>query len=243
MKVAPLVINVLAALLATIATTLFIVNRGERLRAEIRLEQTEATAKALEVQLRNQEAKQTELDRKLGKTVEELGEARVKLAVADTKVGSLMLDLTQARNQLAVREQNELALNREIGALRQALDQTQRQGGDVAKYQTRIDELEQTVALLQNRAGVAAAATAIFTTSRGRSISVVTIGPQNAFVVINYGGKHGAQLNQKMIIRRGTEPIATIFISDVRDGFSIAQVDPATLQTPILKGDIVIAGP
>lgn len=243
MKVAHLAINVLAALLATVATTLFIIHRGERIRAEIKLEQSESSIKNLEDKLRIQEGKQADLDKKLTKSTEELGDARIKLAVAESKIGTLTMDLTQARNQLAVREQNELALNREIGALRQALEGAQRQGGDVAKYQTRIDELEQTVALLQNRAGVAAAATAVFTATRGRSISVVTIGPQNAFVVINYGSKHGAQLNQKMIIRRGTEPIATIFISDVREGFSIAQVDPASLQTPLLKGDIVLANP
>ena len=240
MKIVPLAINVVAALLATVATILFITNRGERIRAELRLSQTETAVKNLEAQAQVQEGKREELEKKLGAATTELGDARVKLAVAESKVNGLMLDLSQARNQLAVREQNEMALNREIGALRQALDQAQRQGTDVSKYQNRIDELEQTVALLQNRAGVAAAATAVFTASRGRNISVVTIGPQNAFVVINYGSKHGAQLNQKMIIRRGTDPIATIYISDVREGFSIAQVDPASLVTPIFNGDIVL---
>jgi hypothetical protein len=68
----------------------------------------------------------------------------------------------------------------------------------------------------------------------------MSIGPSNAFVVINYGAVHGALPTQVISIRRGTETIATALISDVREKYSIAQVQPESLRGALHKGDSAV---
>ncbi len=84
------------------------------------------------------------------------------------------------------------------------------------------------------------AGAAVLTTHRSRLASVVSVGPSSALVVINYGASHGALPEQRLFIRRGTETLATVHISDVRENFSIAQVRPDTLQAALHKGDSAV---
>ena len=85
----------------------------------------------------------------------------------------------------------------------------------------------------------AGASTAVFTNRAGRS-SVLSVGPQNAFVVVNFGSARGAQLGHRLTISQGNAVVATAVISDVRANFSVAQVQPESLRGVLQKGDSAV---
>ena len=58
-----------------------------------------------------------------------------------------------------------------------------------------------------------------------------------AGLVLDFGAQRGAQLGQKLGVNQGTQPIATVLISDVRPNLSIAQVLPDSLRGVLQKGD------
>jgi hypothetical protein len=71
----------------------------------------------------------------------------------------------------------------------------------------------------------------------------VSVGPENAFVVLNYGSARGAQIDQRFAVRSGSDLLATVRISDVRSQFSIAQVEPDSLRGVLHKGDLAVLTP
>lgn len=241
MKVVPLALNVFAALLATLATILYVTTRSARLRAEAALEQANARIAYLDSKLSAETTQKEDLQKRLTALDAQLGATKVNLTAAELRVAETVRDLAQARSLLTVREQNEQALTREIADLRRQLVASQQNAAELERYQNRVSELEQTVALLQGRAGITAGS--VFSSGRAQPAAIVTVGPENAFVVINYGSRRGAKVDQALVIRRGTETLATVLISDVRDNFSIAQVEPASLRGALRKGDSAVITP
>jgi len=69
---------------------------------------------------------------------------------------------------------------------------------------------------------------------------VVRVGPAAAFVVLDYGGTHGARPQAIIRLQRGTSELAQVQISDVRPRFSLAQVLPGTLKGQLQTGDLVV---
>ncbi len=166
----------------------------------------------------------------------DLGAARTKLSATEARATQLERDLTQAKAAVAVHEQNARALATEIATLRQDLADTraaQASPEAVAAYKNTIAELERQLAAAQNGT---VAPTAVFTNRAGRA-NVVSVGPGNAFVVLDFGAERGAQLGQRLTVNQGTDVVATVLISDVRPNFSIAQVLPDTLRGVLQKGD------
>ena len=105
-----------------------------------------------------------------------------------------------------------------------------------------IAELERQLATARNGAALPAAAgasTAVFTNRAGRS-TVLSVGPQGSFVVVNFGSARGAQLGHRLNISQGTIAVATAVISDVRAHFSVAQVQPESLRGVLQKGDSAV---
>jgi septal ring factor EnvC (AmiA/AmiB activator) len=172
----------------------------------------------------------------------DLGAAKANLASATAKATQLDNALSQARATLAVHEQNAKALATELATLRRDLEDTRAANASpeaIATYKNTIAELERQLASVQNGAAApsaAGASTAVFASRPGRAM-VVTVGPGNAFVVLNYGADRGAALGQRMTVSQGTDVVATVLISDVRPNFSIAQVLPDTLRGVLQKGD------
>ena len=117
----------------------------------------------------------------------------------------------------------------------------------VEAYKSTIAELERQLATAKNGAAVptaAGASTAVFSSRAGRnSAAVMSVGPDNAFVVLNYGTNRGAQVGQRFAIRSGSELLATVSLSDVRSQFSIAQVEPDSLRGVLHKGDLALLTP
>ena len=178
----------------------------------------------------------------LAATYTELAATKEKLSSSELRATVLDHDLTQAKTLLSIQEQNARALAAEVSSLRRDLDDAHNSAATpeaVAAYKNTIAELERQLANARNGAAApsaAGASTAVFTSRSGRA-TVLTVGPQSAFVVLNFGSARGARLGQKLEVSQGTQIVATVLISDVRANFSVAQVQPDTLRGVLQKGD------
>jgi len=173
-----------------------------------------------------------------------------RLSAAEARTAQLDTDLAAARATLAARDQAERALRDELTSLRRDLADTRATAippAQIEAYRSTIAELERQLATAKNGAALptaAGAATAVFASRPGRSSAqVVSVGPDNAFVVLNYGSARGAALDQRFVVRSGSDLLATVRISDVRSQFSIAQVEPDSLRGVLHKGDLAILSP
>ena len=212
--------------------------------------------KLLEVQLTGAAARTTKLESDLAAANEQNGTLKAHLAAATTVLGAtrekltsaellatvLEHDLARAKNLLTLQEQNARALAAEVSTLRTDLDDARTSNASpeaVAAYKNTIAELERQLANARNGAAAptaAGASTAVFSSRPGRA-TVLTVGPQGAFVVLNFGSTRGAKIGQKLEVSQGTQIVATVLISDVRANFSVAQVQPDTLRGVLQKGD------
>ena len=173
-----------------------------------------------------------------------------QLTAAETRSTQLATDLAAARAAAAAREQAERTLRDEVASLQRDLADTRATAipaAQVEAYKSTIAELERQLATAKNGAALptaTGASTAVFSSRAGRSSAqVVSVGPESAFVVLNYGSARGAQIDQRFAVRSGSELIASVRISDVRSQFSIAQVEPDSLRGVLHKGDLAILTP
>jgi hypothetical protein len=175
----------------------------------------------------------------------ELARTRERLIAAESQGAALERNLADTRTVLAVYESTAKSLGDEITALRRDLEQSRRANASpeaVQAYRNTIAELERQLATARNGAALPAAAgasTAVFTNRAGRS-TVLSVGPQGSFVVVNFGSARGAQLGHRLNISQGTIAVATAVISDVRAHFSVAQVQPESLRGVLQKGDSAV---
>jgi uncharacterized protein YoxC len=247
MKSLTLLLTVVAVLAALCSAALFLVigNSKERLARE--LDAALTRAEALSGDLAEATARGDGLRRQVNALDADLGDTKTRLTAAETRVAQLSRDLNQTRGQLTAQEAEALSLNRELADAKRELVQSRlsaAQGAspeEVAEYRRLITQLEDQVAGLQRAAGARGPAadegTARFTAQRALNARVVTVGPRDAFVVLNYGANHGAALQQELLLRRGSENLARVQISDVRENHSVAQVLPASLQGSLRRGD------
>jgi chromosome segregation ATPase len=184
----------------------------------------------------------------------ELANLQHSLAAAKTRGDELAQQLTDSQQALAAATERERAVTDREHATAARLDETARALAElraaapsaetIARYQTTIADLEKRLAAAQGgRALVAStapsASTAVFAAG-SRSPSVVNVGPQNAFVILNFGSAHGARPHQSLTICRGVATLARVSLSDVREHFSIAQVEPDSLRGTLQKGDTAL---
>ena len=248
----PLILCVLAVCGAVLSAALYLRIGNSKLILEMRLSDVTARATRLEVDLGAANQQNGSLKAKLTTVSTELGASRSKLAAAeqqasrlDRELISARSDLTAAKEVVAVYELTARALAEEVSALRQDLTESRASNASpeaVAAYKSAIAELERQLAIARNGAAAPAAAgasTAVFASRAGRA-TILTVGPENAFVVLNFGSARGAQLGQKLAVSQGLDEVATVLISDVRANFSVAQVVPDTLRGVLQKGDLAV---
>ncbi len=237
MKVFLLALNVLAALLATVATILFITNRGEKLRVYADLSRSEAQVASLQ-------SERNSLKTTVGKLTGELQTLKTNNSRLQTDIATLQTQqnetssaLGQSRNMLIVKDQVISALNGEIVDVKRRLGDAQVRLQQIPALNSQIDALQQSIALAKNP--IAPDGGPVPKSAAG-SYSVLAVGPEDSFVVVNYGAPQGARPNQRLLIRRGTDLIGVALISDVRDELSIGQVDPHALRAALHKGDSIV---
>lgn len=237
MKVFLLALNVLAALLATAATILFITNRGEKLRAYADLSRSEAQVASLQAERGALKTSVARLSQDFNALKTRDDSLQNEFATLKSREAETASALAQSRNMLVVKDQVISALNGEIVDLKRRLNDAQVRLQQIPVLQGRVNSLEQAVALARNP--IAPDGGSVPKAATG-SYSVLAVGPDNSFVVVNYGAPQGAKPNQRLLIRRGTELIGVALISDVRDELSIGQVDPHALRAALHKGDSIL---
>lgn len=251
MRNAPLLVLCAVTVLGAVfsgALYLKIGNSKQLLAAELAGEKERAVRLQSDLAAANQQT--GSLQAQVATLTTNLNTARTDLAAANEKLSSAELravvldhDLTNAQKTIALHEQNAKALAAEIADLRADLDDSRRSNASpeaVAAYKGTIAELEKQLATARNGATLGVGNTlAVFTNRSGRA-TVLTVGPDSAFVVLNFGSNRGAQVGQRLTVSQGTETVAVVLISDVRANFSIAQVQPDTLRGVLQKGDSAV---
>ncbi|MDP3069089.1 MAG: hypothetical protein Q8N18_02320 [Opitutaceae bacterium] len=248
----PLILCVVALLGSATSAVLFFRIGNSKQVLEQRLADSGARAAKLDTDLAAAheqagvlKARVALLDTDLTATRAALDTTRTQLTTADTRAQQLDRDLGQAKDVLAFYEATARALTDDVAALQRDLADSRASNASpdaVAAYKSTITELERQLATARNGAAApatAGASTAVFASRAGRA-TVLTVGPGNAFVVLNFGEARGAKLGHKLTISQGTNTVATVQISDLRTNFSVAQVLPETLRGVLQKGDSAV---
>jgi hypothetical protein len=257
MKSLPLVLCVVALLGAASSAVLYFRIGNSKRILETQLTAARARGSALDRQLAVATEQNTALEKHLAALDSDLGETKSRLTLADARNVQLTRELTQTKSLVAAHDQAEHLLGEQIESLKHDLADARAAAvpsGTIEAYKNTVAELERQLAEAKNGAAapaVSGASTAAFAThapassapdlrSPNSELRILTIGPSNAFVVLNYGARHGAQNGQTLAIVRGTDPVASVLISDVRPNFSVAQVVPDSLRGVLHKGDSAV---
>lgn len=262
MKSLTLVLCVIAILGAAASTYFYIDigNKKEELQAQ--LATTETRANDLNAKLEESKASNEGLQKRVLAVDNERAEAVTKASNAETRSTQLSRDIAQLSNQLTAKNEAERALNREISELKSELaraklaaaaatpEEVEAYKQNIATLQARVTELESgrgtgTVASLPNTTAGATTTTSTATAATastpgapaGLSAQVVSIGAQNAFVVLNVGSTQGVQVGQTFTLTRGANTVATAQVSSVQNNYTIAQVASGSLRGGLAKGD------
>lgn len=246
MKSLPVVLCLLALAGAAALAALYV--RADRARD--RLATTLSSEQSRLGEAFRQLAESTEANRALEEqraTLEtNLADTRSTLALSETKNEQLAAELDRTKSLLDAREQAERELQQQIAALQRDLAEARQAlvpPETLEAYRNTIADLERQLATAHAGAvapGTAGASTAAFANRRPVSAEVLSVGPSNSFVVLNYGAGRGAAHGQRLLIRRGTETLAMVLIGDVRPSVSIAHVQPDSLRGVLHKGDSAV---
>lgn len=238
----PVVLSAVAILGSILSAVLYFETGNTKKILELRLADADRHAAKLETALASANEKNDSLRAGMGSLRDELAEARGRISAGEAHASSLGRELADAKSVLAVYELTARALADEVAALRRDLADSRASLASpeaVLAYKNTIAELERQLASARNGAAApsaAGASTAVFTNRPGRA-TVLTVGPESSFVVLNFGTNRGAQLGQRLTVSQGSADVATVQISDVRANFSVAQVLPDTLRAVLQKGD------
>ncbi len=248
----PVILCVIALLGSTLSAMLFFRIGNSKQLLELRLTDANTRATKLDSDLAtvneqngSLKARIGALDAQVGTLDIELAGTKTKLAAADARTGQLTTDLAQTKDVLALYESTARALADDVAALRKDLEESRTSNASpdaVAAYKSTITELERQLATARNGAAAPATSggsTAVFANRAGRA-TVLTVGPDSAFVVLNFGEARGAQLGHRLTVSHGSTVVATVLVSDVRANFSVAQVLPDLLRGVLQKGDSAV---
>ncbi len=249
MSRAPLLLAALAVVGSLVSATLFFQIGNSKKLIEQRLADADTRSARLDAAVAAANEQNGALKAQLQASAAELSASREKLSATEQRVtaaeqraAQTERDLAQTKSVLGLYEQTASALAQEIAGLRAELEDvrtTHAAPEAVAAYKATIAELEKQLASARTGTatpGAAAASTAVFTNRAGRA-TILTVGPESAFVVLNFGSARGAQIGHKLTVSQGGAEIAVLQISDVRVNYSVAQVVPNSLRGVLQKGD------
>ncbi|CAM2781886.1 hypothetical protein [Rariglobus hedericola] len=242
------------AILGSAASTFFyfqIGNTKEQLQQEVSNAKTETTQ--LQGKLTESSAQGEALQKRLAALDSDLGEAKSKTTAAESRNTQLSRDVSQLRNQLTAKTDAEQSLNGEISQLKRELAQAKLSASaatpeEIEAYKSKIETLEarvkefdagrsNTTGSMANTTGGTASGNTAGAPVADLSAEVVSIGAQNAFVVLNAGSTQGVQTGQHFAIIRSGATVATSQVSSVQENFSIAQINAGSINGGLAKGD------
>jgi hypothetical protein len=237
MKISVLLPSLLLAA-ALVASVLLL---RERSRLQTAVATIDSARTGLQAELVRSAEAQTGLTARINSLQGELGETRNRLSVQEASASDLRRELALVRGQLAEKDRQSLVSEGDAANLREALAlaklEVSAAGADeIAGYQARIEALEADLAMAVERTTPQRPAAPVVVLPT--TVPVQEVGPESAFVVLGFGANEGAQPNQLLEIRRGTESVATVLITGVEPHHAIAQVRPNTLRAGLHKGDL-----
>ena len=181
-----------------------------------------------------------QVDAELGTTKNALDQSKFaqeqltqNLALAETQRSTASAEAQQAHDELR-QVQTELVAIRDQMAGSIPKEHAQRYRKIIADLESKVGDLENQLVSVKSSVDPTLIA------SRAYHAQVVQVGSRNAFVVINYRKSHGAIPNQRFEVKRGSDRLAIVEISDTTDNYSIAQVLAETLSGNLRKGDAAI---
>jgi vacuolar-type H+-ATPase subunit I/STV1 len=254
MKLLTLALCVIA-ILGSAASTFFyfqIGNTKDQLKQQVIVSETQA--KELQTKLGESGAQTEVLQKRLAELDGDLGDAKSKATAAEGRSTQLTRDVAQLRNQITAKGEAEQALNSEISQLKRELAQAKLSSissspeevdgykSTIATLQARVTELEsnssRNTSVTTTANTTASGATQVVDSPAGLTGEVVSIGNQDAFVVLNIGSAKGVQVGQKLSITRKGAVVAESQISSVQEAYSVAQITPGSIRGGLSKGDV-----
>lgn len=210
-------------------------------RAVTRLEAACAAAEAKGADLARKagalEARSNEVRARLVEVDGQLSVARASASEAESRLVHAQRELAEQRNRVSAAEENlrrhaeaEEQVRLELARLK--LTAPPFTAAEVEALQVRADEAEA-------RLGALAAAAA----PEPVRASVLRVGPDNTFVVLDYGTERGGRLDQQLQVKRGTETVATVRITELHPQLSLALVEPRSLRSGLRTGDTALSSP
>lgn len=197
----------------------------------------------------------------LAETEAERADAIDRAEVLAQRVATLEAEATASTSRLEAADARALGLARDLDALRQTavsheVDirrlQEEKDALTAELVQTRLapatidaaelDQARQEVSSLKAQVAQLEAVARQNSTppSPPDQVRVLSVGPENAFVVLDFGARQGAAVNQLLLVRRGSAPLATVAIRVVHARHAIAHVLPDSLQGSLRHGDAAI---
>lgn len=254
MKALNLTLAILA-LLGSAASGFFYFQIGNTktvLQNQLAAEKT--TVAGLKSNLEQTTTERDTLQTRLTATDGELGDTKSKLTAAEARAVQAGRDLVQAKAIITKAEADTQKLNADLAALRREvvqarLDAQVANPEEIEKYKQTIVTLEAQLASIQgggNTTGSTAAGASVGTakpalSARASAARVAAVGPKNAFVVLELGSADGVGVGQKFIIAREGQLVADATVSEVKDTYAIAQVNPTTIKSSLASGDVASA--
>jgi septal ring factor EnvC (AmiA/AmiB activator) len=252
MKAITLTLSLLA-LLGSAASGFFYIQIGntkEALQNQLSAEQTKAAG--LKSDLDKTTEEREGLQTRLTATDGELGDTKSKLTASEARAVQSARESTQLKSIVAKAEADTQKLNTDLASLRSELVKARLEAevanpAELEKYKQTVATLEAQLASLNGTS--ASASTSVGTTTAGTpagpalgvrtsSARVAAVGPKSAFVVLELGTADGVNAGQKFLIARDGKVIADAIVSDVKDAYAVAQVNPATTKGFLAAGDV-----
>ncbi len=248
MKAITLTLAILA-LLGSAASGFFyfqIGNTKVALQNQLSAEQTRAAG--LKSNLDKTSEERDGLQTRLTATDGELGDTKSKLTASEARAVQAARESTQLKAIVAKAEVDTQKLNADLASLRRELVQARLDAevanpAELEKYKQAVATLEAQLASVHGgtapagtSVGGAPAGTAL--SSRTSSARVAAVGPKSAFVVLELGTADGVSVGQKFLIARDGQILADATVSEVKDTYAIAQVNPTTTKGALAAGDV-----
>lgn len=204
-------------------------------------------------QLSNLAAQKEELQTKVEQQAASLEEQsserdrhKSEVASLTAQLGQLQRENLRLLDEKEARQATERRLQDENARLKSELAQTrarsvpqetlEEHANTIARLEREILELRQTRATQQAESQAALAKPPAEPAIQG---SVLTVGKEASFVVLDVGYSDGVRLQNELVVQHAETPIAKIQITEVKENLSIARVLPESLVKTPQIGDSV----
>lgn len=222
--------SLLAVTLLAAAAAVFLQYR-KTTRLEASLATAETAAAAHSAKASAADKRTAEVRARLAEIDEQLSAARAATSETEARLAQANRDMAEQRNRTSAAEEHAKRHEEAADELRRELAHMKLTAPPFTM--TEVETLQARLADAESRLEALAPTEA----PEPVRATVLRVGPDEAFVVLDYGAEQGARLDQQLQVRRGTEAVATVRISRLHPQLSLALVEPQSLRSGLRKGD------